>query len=81
MSEGGGPETNYQVIEPLANSRHRNSIIESMSVTSSPAFRRDEKWHASLWHTLTLRSYSWIRSAKLNLVAPNRGTPFLMSFI
>ena len=52
-----------------------------MSVTSSHAFRRSEKWHASLRHTLTLRSYSWIRFATLSLVTPNRGTPFFLMFL
>jgi hypothetical protein len=48
----------YQVTVPPPNkiNLHRNSMIGSMSVTSSSAVRLFEKWHASLWHTLTLRS-------------------------
>jgi hypothetical protein len=57
MSEGGGPEAGYQVIEPFANKPIKSSKIHgAMSVTSSSAVRLFEKWHASLWHTLTLRS-------------------------
>ncbi len=66
----------YQDVTPFPKSIHRNSISQSMSVTSSSAKKAFKKWHASLWHTLTLRSYCWIRSATLRLVTPNRGTPF-----
>ncbi len=74
--EGDNPGEAYQATEPPKNRRHKNSMIESTSVTPSHAPRRFEKWHASLRHTLTLRSYSWIRFATLLLVTPNRGTPF-----
>ena len=63
--EGENPGEAYQVTVPPKNRRHKNSMIESTSVTSSHAPRRSEKWHASLRHTLTLRSYSWIRFATL----------------
>ena len=76
LGEGENPGETYQVTVPAKNRRHKNSKIESTSVTSSHASRRFEKWHASLRHTLTLRSYSWIRFATLLLVTPNRGTPF-----
>jgi len=80
--EGENPGEAYQATEPPKNRRHKNSMIESTSVTSSHASRRSEKWHASLRHTLTLRSYSWIRFATLLLVSPNRGTPFsYISFV
>ncbi len=74
--EGENPGEAYQVTVPPKNRRNKNSMIESTSVTSSHASMRSEKWHASLRHTLTLRSYSWIRFATLLLVTPNRGTPF-----
>ena len=71
----------YQVVTPFPKSMNRNSIIGPMSVTSNAAKKGNQEWHASLWHTLTLRSYCWIRSATLRLVTPNRGTPFAKSFI
>ena len=78
--EGENPGEAYQETVPPKNRRHKKSMIESTiestSVTPSHASRRFEKWHASLRHTLTLRSYSWIRFATLLLVTPNRGTPF-----
>ncbi len=74
--EGENPGEAYQVTVPPKNRRNKKSMIESTSVTPSHAPRRFEKWHASLRHTLTLRSYSWIRFATLLLVNPNRGTPF-----
>jgi len=74
--EGENPGEAYQATEPPKNRRAKKSMIESTSVTPSQASRRFEKWHASLRHTLTLRSYSWIRFATLLLVTPNRGTPF-----
>ena len=73
---GGSPGEAYQETVPDRNKRHKNSMIESTSVTPSHASRRFEKWYASLRHTQTLRSYSWIRFATLLLVTPNRGTPF-----
>jgi len=79
--EGENPGEAYQETVPCKNKRHKNSMIESTSVTSSHASRRFEKWHASLRHTLTLRSYSWIRSATLLLVTPNRGTPFSLNIL
>lgn len=79
--EGENPGEAYQETVPCKNNWHKNSMIESTSVTSSHASRRFEKWHASLRHTLTLRSYSWIRSATLLLVSPNRGTPFSLNIL
>ncbi len=66
----------YKFVTPFPKSILKKSIIQPMSVTSSAAKKAFKKWHASLWHTLTLRSYCWIRSATLRLVTPNRGTPF-----
>ncbi len=74
--EGENPGEAYQVTVPPKNRRHTKSMIESTSVTPSHASRRFEKWRASLRHTLTLRSYCWIRFATLLLVTPTRGTPF-----
>ncbi len=74
--EGENPGEAYQLTVPPKNKRHKNSMIESTNVTSSQASRRSEKWHASLRHTLTLRSYSWIRFATLSLVTRTGAPPF-----
>ena len=79
--EGENPGEAYQVMAPLKNRRYKNSMIESTSVTPSHASRRFEKWHASLRHTLTLRSYSWIRFATLAGNSEPGHPLFLISFV